>query len=161
MQMAIQLSRLNVERGTGGPFGAAVFDLTRNQLVGVGVNVTVSSKCSIAHAEILALAFAQKRIGHFSLYDQTGPGYELVTSTEPCAMCLGAIGWSGIQSLVCGACDEDARQIGFQEGIKPLNWVRELEKREIRVMRNVCRADAVGSLVHYREAGGIIYNGKP
>ncbi|HET7479564.1 MAG TPA: nucleoside deaminase, partial [Rubrobacteraceae bacterium] len=38
MRLVIELSRLNVEHGTGGPFGAAIFDLETNRLVAPGIN---------------------------------------------------------------------------------------------------------------------------
>ena len=86
--------------------------------------------------------------------------YELVTSTEPCGMCLGALTWSGIQHLVCGARDEDARSIGFDEGPKPENWILELKNRGISVIRDLYREKAKEVLSLYKESGGIIYNGQ-
>ena len=55
------------------------------------------------------------------------PIHELVTSCEPCSMCLGAITWSGIRGLACGARGSDAESIGFDEGPKPENWETALE----------------------------------
>jgi tRNA(Arg) A34 adenosine deaminase TadA len=54
----------------------------------------------------------------------------MVVSTEPCALCLGAIPWSGIRRLVCGARDEDARSIGFDEGEKVPYWIGAFGKTE-------------------------------
>ncbi len=161
MRLAIHLSRLNVEHQTGGPFGAVVFTLQSHQVVAVGVNMSVPSKCSVAHAEILALILAQQGIGFHSLnLGKLGKqGFELVSSTEPCAMCLGAIGWSGIAQLVCGAREEDAREMGFDEGVKPTDWVSHLENRGIPVLQDICRSEAVQPLQTYRDTGGLIYNG--
>ncbi len=113
MQFVIALSRLNIEHKTGGPFGAAIFDKKNGRLVSVGVNQVEKINCSIVHAEMLAIALAQKAIGNFDLGYNANTSYELVTSTEPCAMCLGAICWSGVKQVVCGARDADARAIGF------------------------------------------------
>lgn len=161
MQLAIHLSRLNVEHQTGGPFGAVVFTLQSHQIVAVGVNRTVPSNCSVAHAEILALIMAQQGLGsHLLSLDRLGQqGFELVSSTEPCAMCLGAIGWSGITQLVCGAREEDAQVLGFDEGEKPKGWVLNFQSKGITVLQDICRLDAVKPLMAYRDRGGPIYNG--
>lgn len=160
MQLALRLARLNVKQGSGGPFGAAVFDLRTNTLLAPGINLVVATHCSVAHAEIVALIFAQQAIGHYDLGAFTDQHYELVTTAEPCAMCLGAIPWSGIRSLVCGARDEDVRSIGFEEGEKPPNWETALTRRDITVQRDVCRDEAHAVLRAYREGGGEIYNSR-
>ncbi|UCC96334.1 MAG: nucleoside deaminase [Phycisphaerales bacterium] len=160
MRLAVRLAQLNIEHQSGGPFGAAIFELTTGRLVAVGVNRVESTHCSIAHAEMLAIAIAQQTVGRYDLGSQQDLVYELVTSTEPCAMCLGAIPWSGVRSLVCGARDEDARRIGFDEGTKPGNWVQSLENRGISVLRDVLRKEAEAVLVEYLKRGGLIYNAR-
>lgn len=157
MELAIELSRQNVINGTGGPFGAAVFD-DHGTLISIGVNAVVSSRCSIFHAEIVALALAQQRLGTFDLRADSSRDYELYTSTEPCAMCFGAIPWSGISTLVCAARDQDARDIGFDEGPKLHNWTEELKSRGISVTRDLLRLEAVEVLATYKKGGGRIYN---
>jgi tRNA(Arg) A34 adenosine deaminase TadA len=157
MGLAIELSRLNIERGTGGPFGAAIFDQERNQLLAVGVNLVVSSQCSIAHAEILAIVMAQQITQQYDLGRDQKLSCELVTSTEPCAMCFGAIPWSGIRRVVCGARQEDARGIGFDEGPRPHDWVQALQSRGITVLRDILREEAADVLQQYQMNGGTIY----
>ncbi|CAA9463261.1 MAG: hypothetical protein AVDCRST_MAG14-2813 [uncultured Rubrobacteraceae bacterium] len=73
-------------------------------------------------------------------------------------MCLGAVPWSGVRSLLCGARGEDAEEIGFDEGTKPDRWVRSLEKRGIVVTRDVLRREAASVLREYARRGGEIYN---
>jgi tRNA(Arg) A34 adenosine deaminase TadA len=73
-------------------------------------------------------------------------------------MCFGAVPWSGVRRLVCGARDEDARAIGFDEGPKLADWVTALNDRGITVLRDVLRDDAVAVLRDYIASGGIIYN---
>ena len=75
-------------------------------------------------------------------------------------MCMGAITWSGVRKVVCGARDEDACSIGFDEGPKPPDWIQSLEKRGITVVRDVCRNDAAAVLDYYRKHNGILYNGR-
>jgi tRNA(Arg) A34 adenosine deaminase TadA len=157
MHLAIRLAAANVSRGTGGPFGAAVFDMENHTLVAPGVNMVVPTNCSVLHAEVVALVLAQQVHGHFDL-SSTGRECELVTSTEPCAMCLGAVTWSGVRRVACGARDGDARQIGFDEGAKPQHWVRELTQRGIEVVLDVCREQAIAVLRAYVERGGKVYN---
>lgn len=158
MRLVVQLARENVRRATGGPFGAGVFDLATGRLIAPGVNRVLAMNCSILHAEMMAIALAQRRIGDFDLGNAGPAGAELVASTEPCAMCFGAVPWSGVRRLACGARDEDARAIGFDEGPKPADWAGALEVRGISVFRDVLRDEAAAVLREYAEAGGVIYN---
>src|SRR5258706_2291965 len=66
MELAIELARRNVEHG-GGPFGAVVFDGATGEVVAPGVNLVVPQSCSLLHAEIVALMFAQARLKSFTL----------------------------------------------------------------------------------------------
>jgi tRNA(Arg) A34 adenosine deaminase TadA len=160
MDLVLELARRNCSRKTGGPFAAAVFELESGRLIAVGLNLVVAAGCSVAHAELIALMLAQQRLGSFTLNAPGLPACDLVSSTEPCAMCLGALPWAGIRRLVCGARDEDARAIGFDEGDKPADWVRLLERRHITVLRDVRREAARRILQDYAESGGLIYNGR-
>jgi tRNA(Arg) A34 adenosine deaminase TadA len=117
------------------------------------------TQCSLLHAEMVAIALAQKALGRYDLGDGGKFNCELVTSTEPCAMCFGAVPWSGVTRLVCAARDEDARAIGFDEGAKLPDWQLALEQRGITVTRDLLRADAVSILQEYASKGGLIYNG--
>jgi tRNA(Arg) A34 adenosine deaminase TadA len=74
--------------------------------------------------------------------------------------CFGATTWSGVRRLVCGARDEDARAIGFDEGPKLPDWVGALEERGISVVRDTCRDEAAAVLRDYAESGGLIYNAR-
>lgn len=157
MRLVVELARENVRHGLGGPFAAAVF-AEDGQLVSVGINRVVAEHCSILHAEIIALALAQKRLGRYDLSDGGLRRYELFASTEPCAMCFGAVPWSGVSTLACGARDEDARRIGFDEGPKTEQWAEALRQRGIRVIRDVLRDEARQVLEDYLAAGGVVYN---
>ncbi len=158
MALAIELARLNVRHHTGGPFGAAIFETQSGRLVAVGVNVVEAQSCSIAHAEMMAISRAQQSLGCYDLGGPGLPSHELVTSTEPCAMCLGAIPWSGVRRVVCGARDEDARTIGFDEGHKPSDWADLLKQQGIAIVQDVLRDRAREVLLDYAGQGGTIYN---
>ncbi|MEX0699835.1 MAG: nucleoside deaminase [Acidimicrobiia bacterium] len=155
MGLAIDFARRNVSAGTGGPFGAGVFDPADGALIAAGVNMVVPGRAVILHAETVALALAGQVLGNFEL-----TGLELVTSTEPCAMCLGAVPWAGVARLVCGARHEDAGAVGFDEGDKPEHWPDALAKRGIEVMLDVRRRESVAVLTDYVNNGGIVYNGR-
>ncbi len=157
MRFVIALARENAQQGTGGPFAAAVFDGT-GTLVAPGVNLVTSSNCSVLHAELVALMLAQKALGRYDLSEGGRQHFDLVSTAEPCAMCFGAIPWSGVSQLICGARDEDARAIGFDEGPKLTDWVSALNSRGITVRRDVLREEAVAVLREYSSSGGIIYN---
>jgi len=156
MQLAIALSRNSVQEETGGPFGAVVVNSKTAELVSVGINLVTTAGLSIAHAEMVALSLAQLSVGQWNL-SHAGP-LQLVTSCEPCAMCFGALPWSGIKSLVCGARKEDAEAAGFDEGDKPEQWVKSLKQRGIEVQRGVLRSEAASVLAYYSDNGGSIYN---
>jgi tRNA(Arg) A34 adenosine deaminase TadA len=158
MRLAIELASWNIERRTGGPFGAAIFEADTWRIVGVGVNLVETSNCSILHAEMVAIAVAQQAVGSYDLAAGGRARHELVTSVEPCAMCLGAIPWSGVRRVLCGARGEDACEIGFDEGAKPADWVGELNKRGVEVSRDILRDEARAVLRQYAEKGGTIYN---
>ncbi|HKX57022.1 MAG TPA: nucleoside deaminase [Xanthomonadales bacterium] len=156
MLLAVALSAENVRQGTGGPFGAIVVNQATRQLAGIGVNLVTGSGLSIAHAEVVALSLAQRTAENWDL--GADGDMQLVSSCEPCAMCLGAIPWSGISSLISGADREDAENAGFDEGDKPLNWVRNLLDRSIETRIHVLREEAARVLQEYASGAGEIYH---
>lgn len=158
MRLAIRLARENVERSTGGPFGAIIVERDSGKLVGIGMNSVVRlSNCTL-HGEMVAFMMAQHRLGSFTLGAPGMPAHELVTSCEPCAMCLGATLWSGVKRIVCGATREDASRLNFEEGpVFPQSWTY-IQERGIEVRRGVLRDEARAVLENYRARGGQIYN---
>jgi tRNA(Arg) A34 adenosine deaminase TadA len=157
MRLAVELAAAAVANG-GGPFGAAVFERRSGRLVAPGVNLVLPARLSLAHAEIVALACAEQRLGTHDLGEADGDGLELVTSAEPCVQCFGAALWSGVGAVTCGARTEDAEAAGFDEGPKPGDWAGELTRRGVRVTRDVLRREAAEVIRGYAEAGGPIYN---
>lgn len=160
MAFVICASRINVEQGTGGPFAAAVFESDTGRLVSLGVNLVEAQRSSILHAEMVAIAVAQARLGSYDLGDSPSMAHELVASTEPCTMCLGAVLWSGVTRVVTAARDEDARDIGFDEGPKPGDWIKSLNARGIEVIDDVERKSARSVLQMYKDSNGLIYNAR-
>jgi len=160
MEFVIAASMKNVEEGTGGPFAAAIFESDSGRLVSLGVNLVTTQGLSILHAEIVAMATAQRKLKTYDLGGQSKPGHELFTTTEPCAMCFGAIPWSGVRRVVTGAFERDARIIGFDEGPKPRNWKDALKKRGIDVIGNIERETARSVFQFYLTSHGHIYNSR-
>lgn len=157
LAFVIEASRLNCHYQTGGPFAAGVFTMETGQLIALGVNLVTQEQLSILHAEIVAISLAQRALGQFDLSAAQEP-LSLVSSTEPCAMCFGAIPWSGVRQVVCAATDADARAIGFDEGPKPADWELALRQRQITVLSGLLRQEAAAVLQSYAQQGGHIYN---
>jgi tRNA(Arg) A34 adenosine deaminase TadA len=135
--LAIELARRNVLERTGGPFGAAVFAIGDERPRGVGVNIVESSHNSVLHAETLAYMHAET-----ALQDHDLAGHELFASAEPCAMCLGATHWAGVERLVFAAVREDALAAGYDEGPVFPDSYAYLESRGLRVVRGLRREES-------------------
>jgi tRNA(Arg) A34 adenosine deaminase TadA len=159
MRLAIAVARANVEHGTGGPFGAAIYERDSGRLVAVGMNSVVRLNNSTLNGEMVAFMMAQREVGTFSLSAPGLPVHELFTSCEPCAMCLGATLWSGVKRVVYGAGREDASKLQFEEGpVFPASY-QYLEDRGITIVRDLLRDEAKAVLELYRAKNGKIYNG--
>lgn len=159
MDFVIEAARQNIQRRTGGPFAAAIFESASGALVSLGVNLVTTRNASMLHAEMVAITLAQLKLRTYDLGRPDLPAHTLVTSTEPCAMCLGAIPWSGVRRVITGARDCDARAVGFDEGQKVGDWQGGLRDRGIEVVTDVQRKAARAVLEVYRDLGGSIYNG--
>lgn len=154
MWLAVELSALNVEHGSGGPFGAAVFSGNTNRLISVGVNRVIPEQCSVAHAEMMAFMLAQASVTQENLTEE----YVLASSAQPCAMCFGALPWTNVKKLIFGATKEDVEKIAqFDEGPVHPEWEKELEDRGIQVVSNILRTEACKVLQTYTNTGGTKY----
>ncbi|HEU0306666.1 MAG TPA: nucleoside deaminase [Lysobacter sp.] len=159
--LAIELSRINIEEGSGGPFGAAVFG-PDDRVIAIGVNRVLPHACSVAHAEMMAYMLAQQRtqrprLNRNEADEPIGP-ITLATSSQPCCQCYGATVWAGIDRLLIGARSEDVEELTeFDEGPLPADWIGELERRGISVTRDIARNAAREVLRAYGLAGGERY----
>ena len=154
--LAIELSRLNVEHASGGPFGAVVFG-PDHTVIAAGVNRVVPHNTSLAHAENMAYMLAQQRLQTPRLNDVLTP-ITLATSSQPCCQCFGAIIWAGIDRLLIGASAQDVEELTpFDEGPLPADWVGELNKRGIEVVQGIHRDAARAVLRTYGETNGAHY----
>ena len=161
MEAVLRFARLNTENQTGGPFAAGVFERDSGRLMSIGVNRVIPLNCSSAHAEVMALSLAQQRLG---VYDLGGPGlpaHQLVVNWSPCAMCFGAVLWSGIRSLVIAGADAEMMAItGFDEGPMPDKWREELAKRGIELIEGVLREEALVDFRTFTASNPVVYNGR-
>ena len=161
MRHVIEFSRLNVEHETGGPFAAGIFEKDTGRRIIIGVNRVVPLNNSSAHAEVVTIMMAQKMLGTYDLGGEDMPKYQLVINAQPCAMCCGAIPWSGIRSIVIGASGQQVETItGFDEGPVHPQWQSEYQRRGIEVTENVLADEACEVLKSFVQSGAEIYNGR-
>ena len=161
MAAVLDFAQRNFVYETGGPFAAGVFERDSGRLVIIGVNRVVRSNCSSAHAEIMALSLAQRLLGTFDLGGPGLPAHQLVVNWRPCAMCYGAVPWSGVRSLVVAGDGPELEAItGFDEGPVHPDWRRELERRGVAVTTNVLREEALAVYREFAATSQLVYNGR-
>lgn len=99
MRIALEAAQAAAAAGET-PVGAVIVDPATGEVVAVGANQPIGSHDPTAHAEIVALREAARKLGNYRL-----TGLTLVVTLEPCAMCAGAISHARIGRLVFGADD--------------------------------------------------------
>lgn len=135
MREAIRLSLREMRRNAGGPFGAVV--VQNGRVIGRGWNCVTTTNDPTAHAEIMALRDACRRLKTFSL-----EGCELYTSCEPCPMCLAAIYWARLARVYFGNTRRDAARIGFDDDHLYREVARPRAQRRLP-MRQLLREEAL------------------
>jgi len=161
MRWVIELARTNFRRDTGGPFAAGVFERDSGRLVSIGVNRVVPMGCSSAHAEMMALSLAQRARGTHDLGGPGQPPHQIVVNWCPCAMCCGAICWSGIRDVVIAGSGPELELItGFDEGPIHPHWADELRKRGISVADGVLRDESIDAFREFAGSGRPVYNAR-
>jgi guanine deaminase len=108
MEQAIALATENVKSGRGGPFGAVI--VKDGEVLATGVNRVTALSDPTAHAEVVAIREACRKVGAFWLQD-----CDVYTSCEPCPMCLAAIYWAHCRTIYYGNSAADAARIGFDD----------------------------------------------
>ncbi len=108
MRRAIALAEEGMNSNQGGPFGAVV--VKDDKIIAEGKNAVTTTNDPTAHAEVVAIRNACKKLNSFQLEDCI-----IYTSCEPCPMCLGAIYWARPKKVFY-ACDKnDAAEIDFDD----------------------------------------------
>lgn len=108
LEKAIELSRMGMQNGHGGPFGCVI--VKGNEIVGEGYNKVTSTNDPTAHAEIVAIRQACKNLGTYQLTD-----CDIYASCEPCPMCLGAIYWARPRQVIYANTRQEAAAIQFDD----------------------------------------------
>jgi guanine deaminase len=142
MREAIRLSVRMMRRGQGGPFGAVV--VRAGKIVGRGWNQVTSANDPTAHAEIVAIRAACKRLKTFEL-----DGCDLYTSCEPCPMCLSAIYWARIRTVFYGNTRKDAAKIAFDDDFIYREVARPISRRKL-VMKPLLRSEALAAFEEWQ-----------
>jgi guanine deaminase len=128
MARAIELSIDNVRTGRGGPFGAVV--VKDGRIIAEGANCVTQVNDPTAHAEIVAIREACRKLGEFELR-----GCEIYTSCEPCPMCMGAIYWARPDRVYYGNTAADAAEAGFDDSLIYNELPLPLSQRKIPMIR--------------------------
>ena len=150
MREAIRLSIQMMRRGQGGPFGAVV--VRKGKIVGRGSNQVTSANDPTAHAEIVAIRAACKRLKTFQLDD-----CELYTSCEPCPMCLSAIYWARLGNVFYGNTRQDAARIAFDDDLIYREVALPIGKRTLK-MKQLLHDEALAAFTEWqRKTDKVLY----
>ena len=134
MLRAIELS-ISSANGTGGPFGCVI--VKDDKIIAEGSNKVTFSNDPTAHAEIVAIREACKKLNTFNL-----SGCDLYASCEPCPMCLSAIYWSHVDSIFYANTREDAKKINFDDSLIYSEISKKNEDRKIPI-KQILRDEAL------------------
>jgi guanine deaminase len=110
MRAAFDAAKQGMADGRGGPFGAVV--VRGEAVIAAGSNRVVRDQDPTAHAEVMAIREACRRLGTHTL-----AGCEIYCTTEPCPMCLAAIYWARIDKVWFSATRMEAARVGFDDAL--------------------------------------------
>jgi tRNA(Arg) A34 adenosine deaminase TadA len=143
MREAIRLSLRKMRDNQGGPFGAVV--VRRGKIVGRGWNQVTTANDPTAHAEVMAIRDACRRLKTFQLDD-----CELYTSCEPCPMCLSAIYWARFKKVYYANTRRDAARIEFDDEFLYREVARPVSRRKIP-MTQLLRSEALKVFAEWKQ----------
>ena len=144
MDVAINLSDDNFDKNYGGPFGACI--VKDGEIIGKGINRVLKDNDPTAHAEIVAIRNACKKL---DTYDLTG--CEIYTSCYPCPMCLSAIIWSNIKKVYYANTKEDAAAIGFRDDFIYEFISNNMEDKSVLNLKSMDREEAIKVFEEYKD----------
>src|SRR5579864_320209 len=143
MARAIQLAIENVHSGLGGPFGAVV--VKGGAIISEGANRVTATNDPTAHAEVIAIREACRKLGVFQLRD-----CEIYTSCEPCPMCLGAIYWAHLARVYFASSAADASTVGFDDSLIYREIAQPYSARRIPMIQTM-REEALAAFRAWKE----------
>ena len=153
MNKYMELTKQNAEEGIknneGGPFGAVITDKEGN-IIANGNNKVLKNNDPTAHAEIVAIREACKKLNTYDLSE-----YKLYTSCEPCPMCLSAIIWSNIKKVYYGCTKKDAGEIGFRDDM--IYEYLKGNNKDLIQLKEMDRDECLKTFEEYKKQNGIIY----
>lgn len=142
MKRAVIMARKTMNENKGGPFGAAITD-DKGNIVSVSSNRVLEKHDPTAHAEVMAIRKACKKLGTHDL-----SGYTLYATGYPCPMCLSAMIWANIKVCYYANDVKDAEKIGFRD-----DFIYDFIKKgsKDRKVLSLCRQETKDALSLYRE----------
>ena len=142
MREAIRISVAKMRGDQGGPFGAVV--VRKGKIIGRGWNRVTSTNDPTAHAEVVAIRDACRRLKTFQL-----DNCELYTSCEPCPMCLSAVYWARLKRVYYGNTRKDAARIAFDDDFIYREVSLPISSRKIP-MKQLLREEALAAFVEWK-----------
>ncbi|HYN00145.1 MAG TPA: nucleoside deaminase [Aestuariivirgaceae bacterium] len=124
MRRVIDLAREGIAGRHGYPFGATV--VRDGTIVGEGYNMVVSTSDPTAHAEMVAIRNAARKLNTHDL-----SGCDIYTNGPPCCMCLGSILWARISRVFYTLSMKDSEDIGLPHEHLFEDFSRPLDARSI------------------------------
>lgn len=147
LRLAIQLARSQAGKRNGRPFGAVI--VADGTVIGAAFNRVMLDKDPTAHAEIVALRRASKKVASPDL-----GGCIMYASCEPCPMCLSAIFWSGIREFYFGCTSKDAKRVGFGDEAAYAEVCATGHGRRIARHQRLS-VEALGAMQAWKKQGGV------
>jgi guanine deaminase len=149
MKLAIDEARKTMNENKGGPFGAAIID-NKGNIISIASNLVLESHDPTAHAEIVAIRNASKKLKTHDL-----SGCILYATGYPCPMCLSAIIWANIKEVYYATDLKDAENIGFRDDYI-YNYIKG-KNSEILKINQLGREQAIKLFEEYEEKNKKIY----
>ena len=149
MQKAKNNAQEGISKKEGGPFGAIIVDKEGN-IISNGNNKVIKNTDPTAHAEIIAIREACKKLKTYDLSE-----YTLYTSCEPCPMCLSAIIWANIKQVYYGCTKKDAGEIGFRDDM--IYEYLKGKNKDLIKLEELDREECLEVFKKYKEENGTIY----
>lgn len=149
MEKAKIAAENGIRNNEGGPFGAIIVD-KNNNIISSGNNKVLLNNDPTAHAEIVAIREACKKLNTYDLSECV-----LYTSCEPCPMCLSAIIWANIKKVYFGCTKKDANDIGFRDDI--IYDYLKGNKSDLLDLQEIDRDECLKIFKEYEDKSGVIY----
>jgi guanine deaminase len=146
MEAAIAQALKGMRKGKGGPFGAVV--AKDGKIIACSNNEVLSSNDPTAHAEVVAIREACRKLGTFQL-----DGCDLYTSCEPCPMCLGAAYWARVDRIIYANNRADAEAVGFGDDFIYRELAKPMTDRDLPAFRFLAK-EAKGAFREWRDLPG-------